>query len=402
MQEVPHPNKLRKLLALAGLSQRETAREAGIPEGTLRHYVAGEQIIPRRDRAKLAQVIGCDVQDLAPQYDAQGNGAKLTGSKHAMTDEKKITTHSCEEWDGCFSFGRLKTSSIVLDGDGTEAYHPANIRTHYDPQPAVFFDEVLQAKKQIQQEQEEKQQRGEVYQWNGDKYHLSRIVIGREPVHESKTLGLWFKPRDHYTGLATRRCLENPDFRQKYLSDDWSVPIVGISCSLGVDIAVISSDGYIFLAQRGPLQGIHQDMFQASVSEAISPSQDRSGTGREPDLYKCAHRGIFEELGLQAPLDFSLSDIHFLSFTVDTHYAFYGLRGMVKVQRSSEEILRNWRTGVKDKVENKKLFAVPFTPSDVCSFVFSHESFWAGGLVCLYHTLVHEFGKGQVNAALFS
>ena len=74
MQEVPHPNKLRMLLAVAGLSQRETAREAGIPEGTLRHYVAGEQIIPRRDRAKLAQVIGCDVQDLAPQYDARETG----------------------------------------------------------------------------------------------------------------------------------------------------------------------------------------------------------------------------------------------------------------------------------------------------------------------------------------
>ena len=42
MQEAPHPNKLRMLLAIAGLNQREAAREAGIPEGTLRHYVAGE------------------------------------------------------------------------------------------------------------------------------------------------------------------------------------------------------------------------------------------------------------------------------------------------------------------------------------------------------------------------
>ena len=59
MQEAPHPNKLRMLLAVTGLNQREAAHEAGIPEGTLRHYVAGEQVIPRRDRIKLAQVIGC-------------------------------------------------------------------------------------------------------------------------------------------------------------------------------------------------------------------------------------------------------------------------------------------------------------------------------------------------------
>jgi len=71
MQEAPHPNRLRGLLAVAGLNQRETAHESGIPEGTLRHYVAGEQVIPRRDRVKLAQVIGCDIQELAPKYDVQ-------------------------------------------------------------------------------------------------------------------------------------------------------------------------------------------------------------------------------------------------------------------------------------------------------------------------------------------
>src|SRR5215472_19159601 len=80
MQEASHPNKLRMLLALAGLNQREAAREAGIPEGTLRHYVAGEQVIPRRDRVKLAQVIGCDIQDLAPQYNGQDDIPKKLGS----------------------------------------------------------------------------------------------------------------------------------------------------------------------------------------------------------------------------------------------------------------------------------------------------------------------------------
>ena len=81
MQEAPHPNKLRVLLAGAGLTQREVARESGIPEGTLRHYVAGEQVIPRRDRIKLAHVIGCDIQNLAPQYDIQGDMPKRSASK---------------------------------------------------------------------------------------------------------------------------------------------------------------------------------------------------------------------------------------------------------------------------------------------------------------------------------
>ena len=161
MQEAQHPNKLRMLLAIAGLNQREAARESGIPEGTLRHSGAGDQVIPRRDRVKLAQVLGCEMQDLAPQYNMQGDMPRKSAAKYTMTDERVNAFSSFEEWDGCFSFGQLKTTSVVLDGDGTEAYHPANIRTHYDPQPAVFFDEIMVAKEQIQQEQEEKQQRGE-------------------------------------------------------------------------------------------------------------------------------------------------------------------------------------------------------------------------------------------------
>jgi hypothetical protein len=51
-------------------------------------------------------------------------------------------------------------------------------------------------------------------------------------------------------------------------------------------------------------------------------------------------------------------------------------------------------------MENKKLFAVPFTPEDVCAFVFSHGPWGAGALMGVYHTLVHEFGKGRINKVL--
>jgi hypothetical protein len=401
VQEAQHPNKLRMLLAMAGLNQREASRESGIPPGTLRHYIAGDQIIPRKDRIVLAPILGCDIHDLAPQYEAQREILKKLGPIHIMTDER-IQGSSFQEWDGCFSFGRLKTTSMVLDGDGIESYLPANIRTYYDPQPATFFEEVEQAKKHIQQEQEEKKARGEPYQWNGEKYHISKIVISREPVHEEMTLGLWFKPRDHYIGLATRRCLDDPAFREKYIPDDWSTPVTGFSCSMGVDLTVISSDGFALLTQRGAHQSVHQGMFHVSVSEAVSPSFDRSTTGNAPDLYRSASRGLSEELGLAESADFSMSDIQLLTFSVDTHYALYGLRGMVKVNKRADEILMNWHAGVKDKMENKKIFAVPFTPQEVCSFIFSHELFSPGGLVCLYHSLVHEFGRDQVNMVLSS
>jgi transcriptional regulator with XRE-family HTH domain len=106
MQEAPHPNKLRMLLAVAGLNQREAARESNIPEGTLRHYVAGEQVIPRRDRVKLAQVIGCDIHDLAPQYDAKIDMPKKLELGHRMANDKKLLLPL--ESNGFFPLGNLK------------------------------------------------------------------------------------------------------------------------------------------------------------------------------------------------------------------------------------------------------------------------------------------------------
>jgi len=50
MQKAPHPNKLKMLLAVAGLSQRETAREAGIPEGHYAIMLLGSGHSPARSR----------------------------------------------------------------------------------------------------------------------------------------------------------------------------------------------------------------------------------------------------------------------------------------------------------------------------------------------------------------
>jgi hypothetical protein len=323
-----------------------------------------------------------------------------------QTNAKKLSeqiqaNNEIKEEDEYFSFGKLKTTSIVLDGDGTETYLPANIRTHLDPQLAIFFEEVMQVKQKIQYEQEENRRNGRPYQWNGEKYQISKIVMSREPTFEHMTLDIWLKSRDHFTGLATRRNLEDPVFREKYLPEDWAHPVTSFSCSIGVDITVISSDGYIILTQRGANQSVHQGAFNCSVSEAVSPSFDRSTTSRAPDLYRCASRGLAEEIGLQEPADFSSSDILFLSFSVDTRYALYNLRGMVKVKKRANEIIQNWHAGVKDKMENKKIFAVPFNPQDTDAFALAHQP-WTGGIISVYHALVHEFGRREVNTAINS
>lgn len=401
MQDIPHPNKLRLLLATAGLNQREAARESEIPEGTLRHYVAGEQIIPRRDRIKLAQVIGCDIQDLAPQYNTQGITPKTLGLKYHMADDKKPLV-SLESND-FFSFGKRETTLIVLDGNGTETYSPQNIHMFYDFRPIQFMDEIEQMREKLVLEQAQNEQNGRLLQWNGATYHLASYQLSREPVHEQMKLHLWFRPTDYFTILAKNRCLKEDTFQKKYIiGHDWEITFPSLPIPFGIGLSLLTHDGYILFAQREGNLGVRPGYFMTSVEEGLSRPLDRCTSSDAPDVYRCACRGLSEELGLTENSDFSASDILFLGFGLDTEYYMCGLRGFIKSSKTAHEIIKNWQIGVKDKMENKKLFAIPFTPEDVCEFVFAHEPWGGGALMGIYHTLVHEFGRERVNSVIAS
>jgi hypothetical protein len=398
MQIARHPNKLRDLLAIAGLTHREAAHEAGIADGTLRHYIKGDQVIPRRDRIKLAQVIGCDIQDLAPYYGATESKSNYRETNH-MTDTIVQGPPPFGERDGCFSFGSQKTTWKYLDGDGVGEYQPRNIRTHYIAHAELLPEELQARKDRIQQEQEQKREQGQPFLWNGGIYSLDRFVIGREPLQENMTLDLLFRPSDYYTYLATNMSLGDPEIRQKYLQHvDWNETIPSFSHSFGISLAVVTADGYTLFTRRGKNVGSLPDTYETSVVEGLSRPLDRGATGEAPDVYRCACRGLYEELGLHESTDYQLTDITFLSFGVSTQYALWALRGMVRIKRSMHELATLWDSGVKDKFENQEILPVPFTLDDVTTFVLTHQSFSLKPTI--YHALVHEFGKKHVDAVI--
>ena len=319
-----------------------------------------------------------------------------------MTDERVNEFSSDEEWDGCFSFGKLLTSGIVLDGDGTTGYLPQHIRTFYDPIPGKLLDEIQESRLLVEAEQLQRERDGLSYSWNGETYHCVKYVISRDPIHERMKLSLWYKPTDYYTVLAKKRCLNDPSFREKYLTDDWETLVSTIPTVSAIAVSVISSDGYVILVQRGLNLAVRPGNFHTSVGETLSRPLDKSTTSEAPDFYRCACRGLSEEIGLEENIDFSLQDIRFLSFGLDTHDFICALRGMIRVQLSADEILKKWRTGVKDKMENKRLYPVLFTPRSVCDFVFAQGPWVPGGLISLYHSLVHEFGRAEVDQIISS
>jgi len=377
-----------------GWTQQQLADFAGISLSTVERAEKGESI-----RVDCIQRLCECLAKTSEELGLLKISERALESNHHMT--KRSIHLTGEERDGCFSFGKLKTTWKTLDGDGRSVYLPQHIRSHYIPFAEELPEELQIRRNQIQQEQEQKREQGSPSFWNGEIYAVDRFVIGREPTHENITLDLWFRPSDYYTFLATNMSLREPELRKKYLSDvDWNETIPYFSNSFGVSLAVITSDRYTVFTQRGKSVGTRPKVYDAGIVEGLSRPIDRGTTGEAPDIYRCACRGLAEELGLYESVDFSVSDITFLSFGVDTRYALRGLTGIVKVKRSIEKLLLLWDNGVKDKFEHQKLFPTPFTPKDVISFAYSHQPFTAGPT--LYYALVHEFGRSIVEDAFDS
>ena len=377
-----------------GWTQQQLADFAGISLSTVERAEKGESI-----RVDCIQRLSECLSKRSEELGLLKIEEKAGENNHHT--RPRTTLHKSEERDGCFSFGQVKTTWITLDGDGRGIYLPQHIRSHYIPFAQELPEELHVRRKHIEQEQEQKRAQGLPFFWNGAIYALDRFVIGREPTNEDMTLDLWFRPSDYYTFLATNMSLKDPTLREKYLADvDWSETVPYFSNSFGISLAVVTSDGYTVFTQRGKNVGTRPKVYDTSVIEGLSRPIDRGTTGEAPDVYRCACRGLAEELGLYESVDFSVADITFLSFGVDTRYALRGLTGMVKIKKSIEKLLLFWDNGVRDKFENQQLFPVPFTPKDVVAFAYAHDPFAPGPT--LYHALVHEFGRSLVEDAFES
>jgi len=303
-----------------------------------------------------------------------------------------------------FCFDDVITSWIVLDGDGVFEYMPETIECYYNPNEENLPPDLLERKKQIQQQEKEKEQRGLQYRWNGRRYSLERFTIGRTEMEENLRLQLHFRASDYHTFLATNMSLDKKasdedsiTLHQKYLQEvDWRKPVKFFSNAFGINLAVITSDRYLIIAQRSEFVGSRPGQFGASVNEGLSRDLDRSDRSDAPDIYRCAIRGTMEELGI----GLRRSDICFLSFGVDTQYCQWGLLGMARTDQRMEQISRMRGAGVKDKWESSKLHPVPFEVDAVVRFVLSNSPWATAALACIYHTLVHEFKRPRVDAAI--
>lgn len=298
-----------------------------------------------------------------------------------------------------FSFGHLKTSWMIIDGDGEGEYAPQTVITHYEGHELELPEDLANRKKEIQKEENAKKKAGKPFLWNGDRYFLDKFVINRTDLYENLSLHLWFRPTDYFTFLATNISLDDDKLRETYIKDvDWTTTAVPyFSNDFAVYLMIITADEYIILPKRSDAVGVYKNAYSSSLTEGVSRTLDRGTTNLAPDMYRCAIRGIAEELGIS---DIPVSDITLLSFGVNTRYVQWSMLGFAKVSKTIEEILEFRSRGVRDKWENSEFNVIKFDLHEIVKFVFSHEPWAPGALVNIYQVLVHEFGRDKTDKVI--
>lgn len=381
-----------------GWSQSRVAEFIEADTSMISRWECGERKPEPLYQERLCKLFGKNAAELGfitpPTFTIEDR-QKQPFKKEKMDTENRDTTNTEH-----LLFGNLETTWIVVDGNGIGRYLSRDIHTHFDSHPDELPQDLLEKRHQIEQQQKQNRQRGIPFQWNGERYSLDRFVLSRDGDDENLALDLWFKPSDYYTFLATNMSLDEKALRDKYLQDaDWNEPVRFFSNSFGIYLVLLTSDNFTLFTRRGKGLGSRPGEYNISVCEGLD-KQDASFYGNAPNVYHCAERGIEEELGLIAPDDFSPSNVTFLSFGVDTQYAQWCLLGMVKVYKTAEEIINYRRAGVRDKFENAQMHFVKFELDTIIPFVFQHQTWAPGAIACLYHTLVHKFGRSRVEEAI--
>jgi hypothetical protein len=306
-----------------------------------------------------------------------------------------------------FAFGPIKTALVVVDGDGVSTYTEETLVRHYDPSPITLPLELGQLRDRIAEAEQSKMAAGEPYMWNGSIYALKRYTRGRTDAEDHLVAHLWFGPTDWYTAVATNFSMNSErvldpatgksvTIREKYASLDQFKsndfqPIIPFSNTFSVNICLISSDDRVLLVKRSREVAIGKGIYSIAINEGAQRPVDRSDFTDGPNPFRVAARGAAEELGLEL----QHSQITFLTLVVDTGDYTWSLHGVANASQTMDRIIKLRPMNAKDKWEGT-LYPLNFDCRTVVEFVNKHRPWSPGGLACLYYTLVHRFGKREV------
>jgi hypothetical protein len=303
-----------------------------------------------------------------------------------------------------FRIGPLVTDAYVYDGDGTTPYSPDRVTIRVNPVDVELPPEVAGWREELAaEERAHVAATGEPRFWNGLRYAVAGVSMSRESRNEEPRITFTFEHADYYTFLAAQQ-LDRPlsdgtTLRERYLSgrDVADVPAF-LSCSFGVNVAVVTRDERLVVSLRSGELGSGRNRWNSSVNEGVSRDIDSSGRSA-PDLFQVAERGLREELALE----YGEYDLTLLGFAVDTGHHQWAALFLAELRSlDAAELRERHSRGIADRWENRLFEYVRFEPDTVLRYLLDPERIdrWAPCAPLLfYFALVHRFGRGAVESA---
>ena len=306
-------------------------------------------------------------------------------------------------WERGFRLGPLKTSMVVVEGDGQQPIREENINVRLEHRDSRLPPEIAQWRDEVSAEQEAKKEAGRQFRWNGLNYALSSFVVSRLGVDERPAIDLSLQNSDYYTFMATQQ-LDRPMAdgttpREKYLhvADVWSIPAF-MCCSFGLNIALVTADDQLVYVRRSAVVD-NPGLWSSSANEALSRTLDSLGRS-SPNLYQVARRGVAEELSVE-PHEYELE---MLAFHIDANTCQWGASLVAFCrQLTADELAQRISRGAPDKWEHDEIDFSPFAPEAVLRYLLREDRIgrWSAAAPALYYmSLIRRYGKPRVERAV--
>lgn len=319
---------------------------------------------------------------------------RVRSKSHTITTPMPLTQK--------LTIGKLEVDWIILS---TAQYTQDRMRFSYSNKNIPLIPEFAKMKSDFVSEIKRRETRGETHlPFNSPTYKLLSFNLGYREIidgDEVPVLRLLFGPTDYFTQIITDLNVNNP-VREKYAqaTDITVSPVPEFSSILGININVITSDGYIIVTERSPNLPVGAGKLHTSLAEGLLRPTDSDAQGA-PNPFRCALRAGQEELGIVlAP-----ENIEFTAFGVHPQLCQYSLIGWTRINEKKEEIDNLWQLAVpKDKWENRRLLFIPCNPKTIAQFISDTRNNWFSiGLSAVILSLFQlQYEKKEIEAAFLS
>ncbi len=256
-------------------------------------------------------------------------------------------------------------------------YLPNRVRCTYNDRKIPLMSDFARMKEELTIDVKKRISKGENgVPHNGAMYKLKEFDVAYREIidgEEVPVLRLLFGPTDYFSQKVTDLSIGNP-VRERYArnTDITQRPVPEFSSILGVNLNIITVDGYLVIAERSNQTDVAAGKLHTSVAENMLRPTD-AGTNGAPDPFRCAVRGVQEELGLVLNID----NVEFTAFGVQPELCQYSLIGSARVPETRAEVEEIRSQAIpKDKCENRRLIFVPCNPNAIAEFMHENRDRW--------------------------